>query len=78
MNGGFLKMNGKSKRKIKNIILKSITTVSDDIYFFVFQFYHQKYEIHLYLYYTRLSVYNMNNNNNNCNISAQQNFYLNI
>ena len=27
MNGGFLKMNRKSKRKIKNFILKSITIV---------------------------------------------------
>ena len=27
MNGGFLKMNRKSKRKIKNLILKSITIV---------------------------------------------------
>ena len=34
MNGGFLKMNRKSKRKIKNFILKSITTVFAILFIF--------------------------------------------
>ena len=34
MNGGFLKMNRKSKRKIKNFVLKSITTVFAILFIF--------------------------------------------